>query len=329
MNNHQLTAIKNALCERYVGPQNFYHQEAIVACNYLFEIHELCKRIAKTQSDPFTVRTSRQNSQPMITSTKAGDAFINFMGQYDSGLLKRVFHQHKFHPLIELFLQKIERFALMNKSGDYLGQITPTINHFFNEIRIESSRLAFKNTSDAWKEALVVNQVVFDKLTLEFLAVRREYYTTRLEFYINPSIHSEQVERHWKHLQDALEIDFGESSLLAGAWSLDHSPSYGYRYSLMLLAGVEFTHDAFNELIIKWQNITNSQGSCYLGRNDHLPYRGSSTGKIELGDIYKKHQLKDASIFMTQTDYLVKLENLKNFGVAIYSDQDPHHSDSE
>ena len=321
MNTKKLTSIKNALTEHFACNQQIHLNDASQICNHLLEMYEMCKLIARTNRDQFTFKTHPNTSELTFVSTALADKFVSFISQFNQKLLTDIFNKHTFHPFINLFMTNINRFRLWPFPFYDKMTLTTTANQFFNQIRIDAHKPEFINECEKWENGYVQNAILFDQLTLPLLKQLNQLYITRLEFYHNDFIPFEHVERSWEHLQSVLANYIRENNIIYGIWSLSHNAVCGYCYSLIILSETQMGSDLIYQVMSQWQRITSNHGICQWMQNTNLPYRGRATGLIEYGDIYKKDELRDANIFMTQSDYLVKLPQRRNGILEVIYDE--------
>ncbi|WP_026471048.1 hypothetical protein [Alkanindiges illinoisensis] len=333
-NQNQLDHLCAALIDS-VTPSPVMPPEGVrYVCNNLLAIHQLTLRIARSTKYPFTwppLKSLRpvQDFQPRISPL--GSDFMNLVRQLNPDHLYRLFPRHQFHPLIHLFIDKMNQYQLWGRPLDHLMNMGVVINRCFDDISKTAFKKEFEKQCEQWLDPLQTRHCDFTNHTEKLLKAQSQYLVSRLELGYGNShdqqgIHATLMQQHWQQLVDRLTQELSPDGLLAAFWLPDWIAGYGYRYSLMLITSPMLNPDSLvasrDRVMTYWTNIARPYGTGIIQGAYPLPYRHAGCGLVERGDKHKKQQVELARTYMTKAHYLVRPAIAGGFGFISVLDTD-------
>jgi hypothetical protein len=287
------------------------------------ELFELAERLRKHVGDVLTLRENPHSGIRFVPSSRL-TLLVRSWLNINVHLAHQLFPQHRFHPLIEIFMRRVPifheyRFFIFSPGSvpnEILEQIVSKVNFTLVEIRKElasqdAKKAAgefirpvnknHKSLSD-YVDALVEEHGAIQAVRLDLGYTERITYSSRTA----RKVSFDETGNHRKRLLVHMRRWFPEN-MLGYSWKLEHGLQSSYRYHwLFFFPAKTLRSDVEIGKLIgeQWANgVTDGKGA-YFNWNDSA---GSGARRPGTGKVASSTPLKNPIQYMTKLDRYIKL----------------------
>lgn len=296
--------------------------------DYVWFVSELCCAVSKTKNSNsrlFSIKEDKRSGAKYIHAGKIGSLIAEFMNGFDSHV-RNCFNLHKFPPEFEIFYCKLKEHGLNEclvglqyYRGDDAVRLVDLLNGFVDDIRREAKSKSFKESVRRYYRSSDENYKELLKYGETLLRRYKRLFVFRMDYgYVKPPLWPSSgapvdcvdVKKH----RAILLKNTNKSSiknLVGYAWKLEYGSEKYFQLHVMYFFEVcdqENGEGICEELGDFWVNkVTGGKGLCYDCSNFKDGYKKVGTGIINNDGVNGMTALKEAALYMTKSDYLIRL----------------------
>lgn len=298
-------------------------QEENELVGQFLDLFELAERMRKQVGDALSLRDNPHSGIRYVPSSRMALLVRSWLN-ININLAYQLFPQHRFHPLIDIFMRRVPmfheyRFFIFSPGSvpnEILDQIIGKVNHALVDIRKElASQDARKAAGEfirpvnknhksltEYVDALVEEHGPMQAVRLDLGYTERITYSSRTA----RKISFEETSNHRKKLLVHMRRWFPEN-MLGYSWKLEHGLQSSYRYHwLFFFPSKTLRSDMEIGKLIgeQWSNgVTDGKGA-YFNWNDSA---GSGIKRPGTGKVASSTPMKNPIQYMTKLDRYIKL----------------------
>ncbi len=292
-------------------------------------IETLVSTIRFSSDKLFTIRNHRERRGTYLDRNALGNLFLT-SALTDFQEIKIHFPHHLTHPYYELFANLVKEHDLKDllrwvdsKSYDDKRNIwCDILNNCVDEIRKVSNSAAFIVDLQDYLRSINKNSRSLLKYLNALSNTHPRMYGIRLDlsyehiedwpFSINkePTIPAD-IKTHWSTLLKFMKTELPNSCLCGFTWKLEHSLDRSLNYHLFVLidaTAVDYNNNIAQLIGEHWKKTAERKNGRYYNYNYLFDFKSAGIGMINRENYYNKKLLEDVIIYMTKTEYFIKLK---------------------
>jgi hypothetical protein len=302
----------------------------------LSSIENLTRRVSRSSEILFSVKDNpffKTKNIKDIHRTKLGNQVL-FAISSNFKDIKHHFSFHRFNPYFERFVNNIEDRHLKEMVGhayrittsEQATHFCDVFNGFINDLRKDVNSARFKREFADYQRTVNKNSRELRKYIDELFELDSKLLVVRLDMtYLKPpqwpnavdtGILHIDAQAHWKKMLAFLRTKLPSNCLLGFSWRLEYSQIKGFNFHVLLFlkaSNMCAEPDILQHIGAFWNtDATQGKGlhfNCARYERDipHWLYKWCGTGLIDRENADKRADLEKAIVYMTRTDYLLKL----------------------
>jgi hypothetical protein len=298
-------------------------QEENELVGQFLDLFELAERLRKQVGDALSLRDNPHSGIRYVPSSRMALLVRSWLN-INVNLAYQLFPQHRFHPLIEIFMRRVPmfheyRFFIFSPGSvpnEILDQIIGKVNHALFDIRKElASQDARKAAGEfirpvnknhksltEYADALVEEYGPMQVVRLDLGYTERITYSSRAArkiLFEETSSHRQKLLVHMRR--------WSPEKMLGYAWKLEHGLQSSYRYHwLFFFPAKTLRSDVEIARIIgdQWTNSVTEGKGAFFNWNDS---EASGAKRPGTGKFASSTALKNPIQYMTKLDRYIKL----------------------
>lgn len=315
-----------------------YITEEVDFIDYVSKVCCVVRDVVNSSERLFSVKDEGVSGGGFINANGCGNSILWLMRGYDS-LVRSNFKMHRFHPVFEMFYLKLMEHGLRECvhdfqycCGDDAVMAVDLLNGFVDDVRFECRSKLFKESIRRYYRSADENYKELMKCIHALMVRYKKLLVLRMDYgYIKPDawpVSCASVDYiDFRNHRDVLLKNTNKRfyrNLVGYAWRIE----YGMKKSFQIHVVYFFQgcHQEDGDALSRrlgdfWSSdITNGEGLYYDCSNFLGGCKRAGTGVINIDDIRGEAALKDAALYMTKSDYLIRFsapDGGRSFGKCV------------
>ncbi|OOV05349.1 hypothetical protein RF819_00265 [Rhodoferax fermentans] len=287
----------------------------------------LVDKIIKSNENYFSVKENRFKNGSYIHVAKIGNLIINSL-KMNTDELKQHYPMHQFNPYVDLYIKLAEARYLFGMpwlahvmSCDEVIARCDTLNGLVSELRKIGNSSKFKkkindferSSNKNYRELVKYIDKQFEKhsrllvLRIDFGYLKDQCWPSNTE----GAIKHDEVKLHRETLVAYMKRSLPKNSMVGFAWKLEYGLEKSYHYHMLLLLDGSIVREDITiaRMIGEYwsKTITNGKGLYWNCNANKSSYKSCGIGMVSHGDSDTRKGLRKAAMYMTKTDYYIKM----------------------
>lgn len=294
---------------------------------HVWNIEYLVAKIIKSTENYFSVKENRFKNGSYMHVKKVGNLIINSF-KVNTDALKQHYPMHQFNPYVDLYIKLTEEryffgmswLAHVMSCGEVIARCD-ALNGLVSELRKIGNSNKFKKTlsdferssNKNYQELVKYIDKQFEKhsrllaLRIDFGYLKDQCWPSNIE----GAIKYDEVKLHRESLLTYMKKLLPKNSMVGFAWKLEYGLDKSYHYHLLLLLDGSIVREDITiaRMIGEYWNktITSGKGLYWNCNANKSAYKSCGIGMVSYYDSDARIGLKKAALYMTKTDYYIKM----------------------